>query len=566
MNKSRHVVAAMARRLASAGHVVLVPDLGGTGESATELAAATWDGWVTELAGIVDLARTSGATSICLWGLRLGCLLAADVAQRLPEPPQDLLLWQPVYKGAQQMTQFLRLLTAAEVTGARAGAPGTGEAKERLQAGEVVEVAGYALPGVLYDGISAAELHATQFSSATRVTLFEVVATAERPLTAMAQRQVESWREQGVTCNASTVPGDPFWSTQELGFAPALIEASTVSFPATPAAPAEETVWPYIDSPAAELGAWADVEIGEGLSFDCAGAYLAGRLHRPDSPSELGLLIVVGGPQYRAGSHRQFLYLARAAAQENFATLRFDYRGLGDSGGELKGFADIGDDIRSAIDALQAREPAIRRVVLWGLCDAATAAAAYAPNDERVAGLVLANPWVYSTAGAAQVRLKRYYLRRLITRDFWKKLGSGRVSMRSSVGGLLQSLRSALAGARPAAGSERPAAAIDTGDLVGSVAAAFRAVDAPVLLLLSGEDYTAAQFEAAMAKDERLVEAVDELAPRVRRVPDADHTFARDVWCRRVEGETLDFLRAIEDSGADADRCSLGYREGGETG
>ena len=66
----------------------------------------------------------------------------------------------------------------------------------------------------------------------------------------------------------------------------------------------------------------------EALVFGCGGEALVGVLARPDAPAARGVLIVVGGPQYRAGSHRQFTHLARELARNGIASLRFDYRGM----------------------------------------------------------------------------------------------------------------------------------------------------------------------------------------------------------------------------------------------
>ena len=46
------------------------------------------------------------------------------------------------------------------------------------------------------------------------------------------------------------------------------------------------------------------------------------------SRADIGVVIVVGGPQYRVGSHRQFVTLARALAASGVPALRFDYRGM----------------------------------------------------------------------------------------------------------------------------------------------------------------------------------------------------------------------------------------------
>ena len=62
----------------------------------------------------------------------------------------------------------------------------------------------------------------------------------------------------------------------------------------------------------------------EVLNFECAGEQLWGVLHRPEQPKTRAVLVVVGGPQTRVGSHRQFVLLARALADNGFACLRFE--------------------------------------------------------------------------------------------------------------------------------------------------------------------------------------------------------------------------------------------------
>ena len=49
----------------------------------------------------------------------------------------------------------------------------------------------------------------------------------------------------------------------------------------------------------------------------------------PERSNATGVLIAVGGPQYRLGCHRQFLLLARALAKAGYPVMRFDYRGMG---------------------------------------------------------------------------------------------------------------------------------------------------------------------------------------------------------------------------------------------
>ncbi|MFB1029241.1 MAG: hydrolase 1, exosortase A system-associated, partial [Thauera sp.] len=71
--------------------------------------------------------------------------------------------------------------------------------------------------------------------------------------------------------------------------------------------------------------------------FPCEGEELIGILALPETAvTRLGVLVVVGGPQYRVGSHRQFVLLARALAKSGVPCMRFDYRGMGDATGEMR--------------------------------------------------------------------------------------------------------------------------------------------------------------------------------------------------------------------------------------
>ncbi len=75
------------------------------------------------------------------------------------------------------------------------------------------------------------------------------------------------------------------------------------------------------------------------ISFDCDGESCVGGVGEPTAGSnatDVGVAIIVGGPQYRAGSHRQFILLARRLAHAGIPALRFDYRGMGDSPGAMR--------------------------------------------------------------------------------------------------------------------------------------------------------------------------------------------------------------------------------------
>jgi exosortase A-associated hydrolase 1 len=282
------------------------------------------------------------------------------------------------------------------------------------------------------------------------------------------------------------------------------------------------------------VAAWSE----HPLVFECDGDRLVGILARPEGAPRAGVLIVVGGPQYRAGSHRQFTLLARDLAAHGVASLRFDYRGMGDSEGDPRNFEAVDADLRAALDTFFANVPELDRVALWGLCDAASAALYYAHQDARVDGLALLNPWVHSPAGEARARLKHYYLSRLMQRSFWAKLLSGKLDIGASVGDLAQSAREAAPGA--GAASAPPAdPRHGSAGYIDRMLEGLRNYRGRVLFILSGNDLTAREFIDLSARDRRWKRAC--ASPRVRRavLPEANHTFSRRTWRDWVSEVTL---------------------------
>jgi exosortase A-associated hydrolase 1 len=276
------------------------------------------------------------------------------------------------------------------------------------------------------------------------------------------------------------------------------------------------------------------------LPIDCRGERLPGVLALPDGPApRTAILIVVGGPQYRAGAHRQFVLLARALAAAGHAALRFDVRGMGDATGEARPFEALDDDIGAAIEALAARLPTVRQVVLWGLCDGASAALLYCQRraDPLVRGLCLANPWVRSAQTLARTRVRHYYLDRLRQRAFWTKLFSGRVA----VSALAELWRNLLAARRGGTDASPAAVAMRYQD---RMARAWRGFDGPILLLLSGRDYTAKEFVEALDRDPAWAGARQHPRLTVHELAQADHTFSATPAREQCEALTVDWLAA----------------------
>ncbi len=280
---------------------------------------------------------------------------------------------------------------------------------------------------------------------------------------------------------------------------------------------------------------WAETPI----TFYCGHDQLVGVVTRPPASrprSGLGVLVVVGGPQYRAGSHRQFVQLARRFAEEGHIVMRFDVRGMGDSTGNQRAFTDLDDDIDAAVSALSGFAGHLYGVVLWGLCDGASAALLYlsARADARVKGVCLLNPWVRSEQTLARVHVRHYYLRRFADPAFWRKLIRGGVGFQA-ISDLLLNLRAARA--RPAASANLPFQ-----DRMADGLARFGGL---ALVLLSEDDHTAQEFRMLARSSATWRMACGNINFQQCDVAGADHTLSERQARRNAEQAMLDWLRGL---------------------
>ncbi len=278
------------------------------------------------------------------------------------------------------------------------------------------------------------------------------------------------------------------------------------------------------------------------FTFECRGQPLVGICTDPGGDSPLGVLVVVGGPQYRVGCHRQFVLLARSIARRSVPAMRFDYRGMGDSGGEVQTFLDAGPDIPAAIDTFRAACPSVERVVLWGLCDAASASLLYwhATRDARVAGMMLLNPWISSDGKFAQAQI-RQSMQRIMERDFWLKVFRGGIDIAGAV--------RKLASAAVSAAGRQPESATTEASFQARMAAGLATFDSPVLIVLSGQDLVAVEFAEQTRADSQWNALVARANVEQKEIPEADHTFSESACREHVEtlmGEWLERSFALQ--------------------
>jgi exosortase A-associated hydrolase 1 len=260
----------------------------------------------------------------------------------------------------------------------------------------------------------------------------------------------------------------------------------------------------------------------KGLVFRCADNRLVGVAAIPETEAHVGVLIMVGGPQYRAGSHRQFTLLARSLASAGIPSLRFDYAGMGDSEGDRLGFEKIDLDVAAAIGIFQDSVPGMSHVILWGLCDAASSAMMLAHRDVRIKGMVLLNPWVHSGEYSPAVKLSHFYRPLFTQKDQWRRLLSGKIALLPALKELAQdtlSLVGKYLSRRKSAQTQK--------FFVDEMLDGLQRFKDDVLLILSSNDLTAKEFSTLADSDPIWQAAMHKPGVEVHSIDGADHTFSQ---------------------------------------
>ena len=270
-----------------------------------------------------------------------------------------------------------------------------------------------------------------------------------------------------------------------------------------------------------------------------------GIIHHPDNRAgDVGLLIIVGGPQYRIGAHRQYVHLARHCAAKGIPTMRFDYQGVGDSGGNYPGFEHITGDISEAIEEFLARTPNIKSVAIWGLCEGASAILLGASDHKAISHIVLANPWVRSDSGLAKAYVKHYYLDRLKSPDFWRKIFSGKLNISGAVSGFLSNLKQAFGMKSTPQGTPQnvDSPIVDDRPFPERMRTGLENFQGKALLIQSEYDLVAREFDDLASSDKAWKKAIAQKISLRYDIPDTDHTFSTEAWRLSVAEKTANWI------------------------
>ncbi len=227
MNKARRMATLQAYRFAHLGYGVLSVDLYGTGDSEGNFADAHIELWLDNMCTAVSWLINQGIEKISLWGLRFGCLLAVKLLSRLDSMNIDkLILWQPVVRGEQLMTQFLRLRTAAELVSGEERLS-VNKLRNMLEAGKNIEVAGYELSLKLVKGIDALTLPSEVPNDFPETNWIEIASQINRLPGPASTRIIHAWTESGASVSFSRIAAPSFWNTPEITAVPELLDKSS---------------------------------------------------------------------------------------------------------------------------------------------------------------------------------------------------------------------------------------------------------------------------------------------------------------------------------------------------
>ncbi|WP_286270991.1 hydrolase 1, exosortase A system-associated [Thalassotalea hakodatensis] len=261
------------------------------------------------------------------------------------------------------------------------------------------------------------------------------------------------------------------------------------------------------------------------VNFKCGEAQLQGILHQVEHAKQ-GVIMVVGGPQTRVGSHRMFVQIARHLTRQGLRVLRFDYRGAGDSEGEIQSFEHTVADISAAVTFFKTQYPKTN-IALWGLCDAASAIALFLKTEQvtSINHVVLLNPWVKQPATEAQAYLTHYYWHRLRDISFWKKLMTGKLNIFRSAQGIAQ--QKALANQQ------------QEDSFVDGMLAGLQQYTGQSHLILAEQDLTAQEF--CQLRQHNAQWKTLTFSSEIT-IAGANHTFASPRWKQQVAEQTFNAI------------------------
>lgn len=247
--------------------------------------------------------------------------------------------------------------------------------------------------------------------------------------------------------------------------------------------------------------------------FEHRGQQIIGMLHLPHGRGRFpAALLLHGFTGTKVEAHRMFVTLSRTLAAHGIASLRFDYRGTGDSAGEFEDMT-LRSEVADSLEAVRflARHKRIdsRRLALVGMSvGAAVASHVVARQKHRIKSVVL---WAPVAEGAS-------ILDDLSTPEAVSSLAQAGIADYKGFLVGVEFIRQ-FAEMKPLR------------EVVKS--------KCPVLLIHGAKDERVPVHHSDLY--ERALRSADRIVKKVI-IPGADHLFKKHVWEQRLITETVDWL------------------------
>ncbi|BAH54076.1 serine aminopeptidase domain-containing protein [Rhodococcus opacus] len=365
----------LAQQLRARGLLVLRFDYRGTGDSpGAQDDSDAVAGWLDSIRKAVEYVRSCGVMDIGLVGLRVGALLAAQVAATCA-PVRAVTLWDPVVRGR----GYLRKQTALHQM--VVGAEDTDDPR--------VTLIGAVLAPAAASALSAMSLRAATPPPGAKV----LMALRESEVDSVGTREtVEAWNAETFTVHDYESFLEPADFAVRLPFGDADRIAGWMS----------ASFGDHCDSVALELRASAVVDrtvdgrqVVETLEFAGASELFTIRTFVAATPGAAEPTVIFHGTanEHRVGPVRLWAETARELAAHGIVSVRFDRRGTGDTGLVQHGecttiYTDESRD--DAVDIISVSGAQPDKIVLAGMCSGAWNSS-YAALRRPVRAVVLVN-------------------------------------------------------------------------------------------------------------------------------------------------------------------------------
>ena len=411
----------LAEALAARGYPGLRLEYPGTGDADDLTDQDPVEAWRASVHRAADRLRQRGVRQLVFCGIRLGGLLAG-VTSGERDDVAALILIDPVVSGR----RYLRELS---VEGAFASeVPGSDEAWPELDGSRLPEG-----PHSFLHRLSLLKLDSRPAARALLLT------EPGAPIAALEERL------HGLGTDVGTGPLDPLLETDQTGRARPMSDLTRIVDWLAATLPVLATPRPC--PAAAPMAGWTTPELSEqGLRYGSDQSRF-GVLCRPRHDALPGFVLMIGngGAVPHHGYAGFGVRLARTLARAGFASFRFDYAGLGDSG-NAPGDAyphvfetDRTGDAALTIEAL--RGSGFTRFAAGGLCSGAYHAWRAGLADERIEAVIMLNPstffWRegqdYAQFIRNNTRSTQFYVATMMGGRGWRRLLRGELNVGRAV-------------------------------------------------------------------------------------------------------------------------------------